>query len=127
MRTWMMSATSSFVDAALFGRVRLYSLRTQLCIFDGNRPPKRIPQVNDVGDDHALAFLGRDFLRQQGRADASLDTGDLRLNQGAQPISIFLAKRINAAFFLDVANDLIVPFSLFFAMHNRMKRRWNNG
>src|SRR5260370_28549951 len=93
------AATMGVSVAALFGRVRLYSLRTQLCIFDGNRPPKRIPQANDVRDDHALAFLGRDFLRQQGRADASLDTGDLRLNQGAQPISIFLVKRLNAAFF----------------------------
>ena len=54
-------------------------LRTQLCIFDANRFAEGVPQVNEVGDDHAFALLRGDLLRQQGCANASLDARDLRL------------------------------------------------
>ena len=52
--------------------------RAQLCIFGANRFAEGVPLVNDVGDDHALALLRRDLLRQQGGPNASLDARDLR-------------------------------------------------
>ena len=44
---------------ALSGWVRVPVLRTHLCIFDAKRFAKGIPQVNEVGDNHAFAFLRR--------------------------------------------------------------------
>ncbi|MCP3713357.1 transposase [Paraburkholderia sp. CNPSo 3274] len=58
---------------ALFGWVRVPLLWTHLSIFDANRPAEGVPQVDEVGDDDALALLRGDLLRQQGGANASLD------------------------------------------------------
>jgi hypothetical protein len=83
-------------------------LWTQLSIFDANRPAERIPQVDDVGDDDALALLRRDLLRQQGGANASLDARDLRLDARAQAVAVFLVERINTLV-LDVFDELVCP------------------
>lgn len=61
----------------------------------------KIPEVNDIGDDDALGLLRFDFLGQQGRADASLDAGDLRLHQGARAIAVFFVEGIDAPFILE--------------------------
>src|ERR1700759_5783438 len=58
---------------ALSGWVRVPVLRTRLSIFNANAPAKRVPQVHEVGDDYAFAFLRRQFLRQQGVG--ALDAG----------------------------------------------------
>jgi hypothetical protein len=55
---------------ALSGWVRVPVQWAQLSIFDANAPAKRVPQVDEVGDDHTFAFLRRKFLRQQTLADA---------------------------------------------------------
>ena len=70
--------------------------RTRLCIFDADRLAKGVVQVNEVSDDEAFALLRGDLLRQQGRANASLDARDLRFDPRAQAIAVFLVERINA-------------------------------
>jgi hypothetical protein len=66
--------------------------------FDVNGLAKRIPQVDEVGDNDTLCVLRRDFSHQQGRADTALDPRDLRLDTRAQAVTIFLVERINAFF-----------------------------
>src|SRR6201995_5195706 len=78
--------------SALSGWVRVPVLRTRLSIFNANASAKRVPQVHEVGDDYAFAFLRRQFLRQQTLADAALDARDLRLDQRAHTVAIFLLK-----------------------------------
>jgi len=68
-------------DGALSGWVRVPVLQTQLSIFDANRFAEGVPQVDDVGDDHAFAFLRRHLLCLQSGAQASFDPRDLRFNQ----------------------------------------------
>src|SRR6201995_4106143 len=90
------------VGWALSGWVRVPVLRTRLSIFNANASAKRVPQVHEVGDDYAFAFLRRQFLRQQTLSDAALDARDLRLDQLAHTVAIFLLKGMNS-FLLDVS------------------------
>ena len=71
------------IEEALSGWVRVPVLWTQLSIFDPNAPAKRVPQVDEVGDDDTLVLLRGDFLRQQTLADAAFNAGDLRLDERA--------------------------------------------
>lgn len=98
-------------------------LRTQLSIFDANRSAEGIPQVDDVGNDDALALLRRDLLRQQGGAKASLDARDLRLDARAKAVAEFLVERINTLF-LDVFDELVMPARLSVTVYDRVSRRW---
>ncbi|MBI0362847.1 hypothetical protein [Burkholderia oklahomensis] len=54
-------------------------LRTQLYNPDGNGAAETVPQVREIGDDHAFEFLRFGFTRQQTQPDALLDARDLRL------------------------------------------------
>ncbi|MFM0515349.1 hypothetical protein [Paraburkholderia sp. RL17-373-BIF-A] len=83
---------------ALFGRPGVYMLRTQLSIFDANAPAEGIPQVQQVGDDPAFVLLRLDPARQQTRTDTALDARDLRLDERALAVAIFVAKRMDALF-----------------------------
>jgi hypothetical protein len=74
---------------ALSGWVRVPVLRTRLSIFNANGSAKRVPQVHQVGDDYAFAFVRGQFLRQQTLADAAPDARDLCLDQRAHTIAIF--------------------------------------
>ena len=56
----------------------------------------RIPKVKDAGDDYAFAFLRRDLLRQEGGANASLDTRDLCFAPRAHALAVFPVERIDA-------------------------------
>ncbi len=58
---------------ALSGWVGVPVLQTQLRIFDANRFAEGVPQVDDVGDDHAFALLRCKLLRQQTLANATFD------------------------------------------------------
>ena len=51
---------------ALFGRVQVFLKWTKLCILHGNGPAKCVLQIDDIGDDDAFAFLGFQFLGEQG-------------------------------------------------------------
>jgi hypothetical protein len=83
-------------------------LWTRVRIFDTNRLAEGVPQVNEVSDDEAFAHLRSGLLRQQGRANASLDARDLRFDSRAQTIAVFLVERINAIV-LNVFDDLVMP------------------
>jgi hypothetical protein len=79
-----------------------------------NRRAKRIPQVDEVANHDALGVLRRDFARQQGGSDTALDPRDLRLDTRAQAIAVLVVK-CRDAFFLDVADGLVMPARLFMA------------
>ncbi|WP_232450812.1 hypothetical protein, partial [Burkholderia ubonensis] len=71
-------------------------MQTQLCIFDANRSAECIPQVQQIADDHALTLLRFESARQQSRADAALDSRDLRFDQRALAVAVFVPECMNA-------------------------------
>ncbi|MFL9989486.1 hypothetical protein [Paraburkholderia sediminicola] len=83
-------------------------LRTQLCRPDANGLAEAVPQVHEVGDDQALALLRFEPARQQSRADAAFDSRDLRFDQCALAIPVFVPECMDALV-LDVPNEMIVP------------------
>ena len=55
-------------------------MQTDLGCLDTNTPAEGVPQVDEIGDDDAFTFLRFDFVRQQGFANATFDTRDLRFD-----------------------------------------------